>query len=92
MSRVKKKRTGGQPVIWLDEKRRSEKLADPDSYESRKQKNLDKKKKLKSVYAKHQDEKSAANAGDTGRKTPLADKIRRLKKRQEQQATAPQQD
>ncbi|WP_315983681.1 hypothetical protein [Aliamphritea spongicola] len=62
MSRVKKKRTGGQPVIWLDVPRRSEKLADPDSYESRKRKNLDKKKKVKSVYDKHQDDQNQENA------------------------------
>ena len=92
MSRSKKKRTGGQPVIWLDEKRRSEKLADPDSYESRKQKNLEKKKKVKSVFEKHKDEESGAGNNSATRKTPLADKIRRLKKQQETQEESPQQE
>ena len=79
MSRVKKKRTGGQPVTWLDQPRRSEKLADPDSYESRKRRNLDKKKKVKSIYDKHQDDaKDQQNNLDDG-KTRLADKIRKLK-------------
>ncbi len=80
MSRVKKKRTGGQPVIWLDGPRRSEKLADPDSYESRKRKNLEKKKKVKSVFDKHQDENSQGESDADQRKTRLSDKIRKLKK------------
>lgn len=80
MSRVKKKRTGGQPVIWLDVPRRSEKLADPDSYESRKRKNQEKKKKVKSVYDKHQDDQNQGERGSEQRKTRLADKIRKLKK------------
>ncbi|WP_261840789.1 hypothetical protein [Aliamphritea ceti] len=80
MSRTKKKRTGGQPVIWLDGPRRSEKLADPESYESRKRKNLDKKKKVKSVFEKHQDENSQEGNGSEQRKTRLSDKIRKIKK------------
>lgn len=80
MSRVKKKRTGGQPVIWLDTPRRSEKLADPDSYESRKRRNLEKKKKVKSTFDKHIEESRQTERGTEQRKTRLADKIRQLKK------------
>ncbi|WP_299195822.1 hypothetical protein [uncultured Amphritea sp.] len=84
MSRIKKKRTSPKP-IFLDVPRRSEKLADPDSYESRKRRNLEQKKKSKSksVYEKAREAEKAKESGQPQRNTPLAEKIRRLKKAEE---------
>ena len=84
MTRKKKKRTSPKP-IFLDIPRRSEKLADPDSYESRKRRNLEQKKKSKSksVYEKAREAELAAESDDQQRDTPLADKIRRLKRAEE---------
>lgn len=82
MSRIKKKRTSPKP-IFLDVPRRSEKLADPDSYESRKRRNMEQKKKHKSVYEKARDAEQAAEDAQQRRNTPLADKIRRLKRAEE---------
>ncbi|WP_432473390.1 hypothetical protein [Amphritea sp. HPY] len=91
MSRKKKKRSGGGQTVFIDVQRRSEKMADPDSYESRKRKNLEQKRKVKSVYQK---EIEAADNGNNQeqRKSPLADKIRRLKKQQSEQADQPETD
>jgi len=86
MSRKKKTRSGGGQTVFIDAPRRSEKLADPDSYESRKRKNLEQKKKQKSVYEKER--AAAANATSTEeRKTRLADKIRRLKQNEAEQSS-----
>ena len=82
MTRKKKKRTSPKP-IFLDVPRRSEKLADPDSYESRRRRNLDQKKKSKSVYEKAREAEQNADSVDQQRETPLAEKIRRLKRAEE---------
>lgn len=79
MTRKKKTRGGSGLTIYIDPPRRSEKLADPDSYESRKRKNLEQKKKRKSVYQKAVDAEQNENQKAVVRKTPLADKIRRIK-------------
>ena len=79
MTRKKKTRGGAGVTIFIDPPRRSEKLADPDSYESRKRKNLEQKKKRKSVYQKAVDAEQDKGQQQAERKTPLADKIRRLK-------------
>ncbi|WP_027856517.1 hypothetical protein [Marinobacterium jannaschii] len=79
MSRTKKKRSDANVIIFENAPRRSEKLADPDSYESRKKRALEKKKKNKSVYAKTLEEnKKAENKGAQANRGPLADKIRKL--------------
>ncbi|UTW04887.1 hypothetical protein KDX31_07790 [Amphritea atlantica] len=87
MSRIKKKRTSPKP-IFLDIPRRSEKLADPDSYESRKRRNQEQKKKHKSVYEKAREAELAAESAQQQRDTPLADKIRRLKRAEEARKAA----
>ena len=87
MTRIKKKRTTPKP-IFLDVPRRSEKLADPDSYESRKRRNQEQKKKHKSVYEKAREAELAAESDDQQRNTPLADKIRRLKRAEEARKAA----
>ncbi|WP_372597124.1 hypothetical protein [Amphritea sp.] len=87
MTRIKKKRTTPKP-IFLDVPRRSEKLADPDSYESRKRRNQEQKKKHKSVYEKAREAELAAESDDQQRDTPLADKIRRLKRAEEARKAA----
>ncbi len=87
MTRIKKKRTTPKP-IFLDVPRRSEKLADPDSYESRKRRNQEQKKKHKSVYEKAREAELAAESDDQQRDTPLEDKIRRLKRAEEARKAA----
>lgn len=95
MTRKKKKRSSPKP-IFLDVPRRSEKLADPDSYESRRRRNLEQKKKSKSVYEKAREAEQNADSSDQQRVTPLAEKIRRLKRaeeaRQKDSEEAPQKD
>jgi hypothetical protein len=95
MTRKKKKRSSPKP-IFLDVPRRSEKLADPDSYESRRRRNLEQKKKSKSVYEKAREAEQNADSSDQQRETPLAEKIRRLKRaeeaRQKDSEEAPQKD
>ncbi|MFC6673109.1 hypothetical protein [Marinobacterium aestuariivivens] len=82
MTRVKKKRSDANRIEWGESPpRRSEKLADPDSYESRKKKALEKRKRQKSVYEKHveQQERDDERREDSGpRGGRLAEKIRRL--------------
>ncbi|RVU31036.1 hypothetical protein [Neptunomonas marina] len=83
MSRTKKKRAfvhqylPADPVIS-----KQERLADGDSYESRKKRAQEKKKKHKSVYQKAQEnEQAAQNSEPTQRGARggrLADKIRKL--------------
>ncbi|WP_290699528.1 hypothetical protein [Amphritea sp.] len=82
MTRKKKKRSSPKP-IFLDVPRRSEKLADPDSYESRRRRNLEQKKKSKSVYEKAREAEQEAGSTTQQRETPLAEKIRRLKRAEE---------
>ncbi len=74
MTRKRKKRTGGGLTVYIDGPRRSEKMADPDSYESRKRKNLDQKKKTKSVYEKARAAEQSDKAASQARNTPLAEK------------------
>ncbi|MBV1786583.1 hypothetical protein KQ940_00785 [Marinobacterium sp. D7] len=85
MSRNKKQRRSGSFMAVLEQKpRKQERLADPDSKESRKQRALRNSKKHKSVYEKAQATQSRmerdAEAGRKGTRHggPLAEKIRRL--------------
>lgn len=84
MTRMKKKRRTVDMVILENTPKKRERLADPDSYESRKHSALKKRKKQISVYekARLEDEQKARNeaAGKRGSQQtgPLADKIRRL--------------
>lgn len=82
MTRLKKKRSDANRIEWGESApRRSEKLADPDSYESRKKRSLEKRKQQKSVYEK-QREKEELEARQRQMQQPrggrLAEKIRRL--------------
>lgn len=86
MPRIKKSR---KAKGFIDDSgpSRQERLADPESYDSRKRKALEeKKKKHKSVYEKQRDaEKADKNKNaQSERKTRLADKIRRMNKEKEQ--------
>lgn len=86
MPRIKKSR---KAKGFIDDRgpSRQERLADPDSYDSRKRKALDeKKKKHKSVYEKQREAEkdSKSDSSQTQRKTRLADKIRRINKDKEQ--------
>lgn len=59
---------------------RNERLADPDSYDSRRRKAKAEKKKNKSVFEKQREaeQPDGSNAKANERKTRLADKIRKL--------------
>ena len=79
MTRAKKSR---KAKGFIDDRgpSRKERLADPDSYDSRRRKSVEKRKKPKSVYEKHREQVESeenTNAASKG-KTRLADKIRRL--------------
>ncbi len=81
MTRVKKKRSDANRIEWGETApRRSEKLADPTSYESRKRRSLDNRKKQKSVYEKQleKEEREARLKAQQPRGGRLAEKIRRL--------------
>lgn len=84
MTRMKKKRPTVDRVIVENTPKKRERLTDPDSYESRKQNALKKRKKQLSVYekARLEAEQQARNeaAGKRGAQNtgPLAEKIRRL--------------
>ncbi len=82
MTRLKKKRSDANRIEWGETApRRSEKLADPGSYESRKRKSLDKRKKQKSVYEKQlekEEREARLRAQQQPRGGRLAEKIRRL--------------
>ena len=82
MTRERKKRSDANRIEWgTQPPRRSEKLADPDSYESRKKRALEKRKKQKSAYEKHleQQERSEGRDDQKGaRGGRLAEKIRGL--------------
>ncbi len=79
MTRLKKSR---KAKGFIDDSgpSRSERLADPESYDSRRRKAQAEKKKNKSVYQKQRDaEKSQhTSAPEQKRKTRLSDKIRKL--------------
>lgn len=78
MARIKKSR---KATGFIDNSgpSRSEKLADPDSYDSRRRKAQAEKKKNASVYEKQrQNETDSAENKPTERKTRLADKIKKL--------------
>lgn len=86
MPRIKKSR---KAKGFIDDRgpSRQERLADPDSYDSRKRKALDsKKKKHKSVYEKQREADKIAKSAtpQAERKTRLADKISRINKDKEQ--------
>lgn len=85
MSRTKKSRKDGARMTVLERKpKKQERLADPESKESRRKKAKDLRKKHKSVYEKAQASQKAqerdAQAGRRGTRHggPLADKIRQL--------------
>jgi hypothetical protein len=78
MARIKKSR---KATGFIDNSgpSRSEKLADPDSYDSRRRKAQAEKKKNTSVYEKQrQNEAGSAENQPVERKTRLADKIKKL--------------
>jgi len=80
MSRLKKSRKA-KGFIPNEGPTRNERLADPESYDSRRRKALGKKKKNVSVFEKQrQAEASGAEQQTPERKTRLADKIRKLNK------------
>jgi hypothetical protein len=82
MTRLKKKRSDANRIEWGESApRRSEKLADPTSYESRKRRALDNSKKQKSVYEKQlekEEREARLKAQQQPRGGRLAEKIRRL--------------
>jgi len=83
MSRSKKKRSNANQLIFEDETgpNKSERFANPDSYEARKKRAMKDRKKNRSVYQKELDKQEAAKAGgDQGRPKGgrLADKIRKM--------------
>ncbi len=78
MARIKKSR---KATGFIDNSgpSRSERLADPESYDSRRRKAQAEKKKNASVYEKQrQDSASSGDNPSAERKTRLADKIRKL--------------
>lgn len=95
MSRIKKKRSfvsQYMPAPKVESK--AERLLDEDSYESRKKRGQDKKKKHKSVYQKTVEQEKAGTetldpqaARKGGR---LADKIRAMNKAKDEQAKSKQ--
>ncbi len=97
MTRVRKKRSDANRIEWGERPpRRSEKLADPDSYESRKRRGIEKRKQHKSVYEKHLEEEAQKEGrgkehGSGGGR--LAEKIRRLnREKRELDDTDPDED
>jgi len=90
MSRVKKKRSDANIIIRENAPRRSEKLADPDSYESRKKRAQDKKRVTrKKVYEKELEKSKTGSGGkQQPNRGPLADKIRKLNAAKKEQGAA----
>ena len=89
MTRIKKSR---KAKGFIDEEgpNRRERLADPESYDSRRRKAQQERKKHKSVYEKHQEAEAANANGDKSgnqRQTRLSDKIRRLNAAKEDSAS-----
>ena len=77
MPRIKKSR---KAKGFIDDSgpSRQERLADPDSYDSRRRKALEKKKRPPSVYEKQKGSNEGSETEQAQRKTRLADKIRKL--------------
>lgn len=84
MTRIKKQRRHANLIVLDKTPKKKERLSDPDSYESRKLRALNKRKKHKSVYQKVQEQQTRherdTEAGRRGGRPlgPLADKIRKL--------------
>ena len=83
MARIKKSR---KATGFIDNSgpSRSEKLADPDSYDSRRRKAQEKKKRHQSVYEKQKEKGDDAAVAEQP-KTRLADKIRKLNEEKKEQ-------
>jgi len=94
MTRIKKQRRAANLIVLDKTPKKKERLADPDSYESRKLKALVKRKKHKSVFQKAQEQKTReerdAEAGRRGGRAlgPLADKIRKMNAKKKKQDAA----
>ncbi|SEF78396.1 hypothetical protein [Marinobacterium lutimaris] len=95
MTRSKKERRLGKFMPVLEQKpKKQERLADPNSKESRRKKAQQQEKKKESVYARTQATKTRATrdeeAGRRGTRHggPLAEKIRRLNEQREAQEQA----
>jgi len=95
VSRKKKQRRLGNFMEVLEQKpKKQERLADPTSKESRRQRALRERKKHKSVYEKAQATQTRVDRDvEAGRKGarhvgPLAEKIRRLNREKEQQESS----
>ena len=84
MSRLKKSRKA-KGFIPNEEPNRREKLADPESYESRRRRAMEKKKKHKSVFEKQREaEKNSGQQTEAEqRKTRMQEKIRKLNQEKE---------
>ncbi|WP_415884968.1 hypothetical protein ACMXYO_09920 [Neptuniibacter sp. QD37_6] len=86
MARLKKSRKA-KGFIPNEGPTRNERLADPDSYDSRRRKAKQEKKKNQSVFEKQrQADDNSASKKQPERKTRLADKIRELNKSKEESA------
>jgi hypothetical protein len=86
MARIKKSRKA-KGFIDNSGPSRSERLADPDSYDSRRRRAQAEKKKNSSVYEKQR--QNGANSDDNQsaeRKTRLADKIKKLNEEKQSEA------
>ncbi|WP_409526306.1 hypothetical protein [Nitrincola sp. MINF-07-Sa-05] len=94
MTRIKKQRRAANLIVLDKTPKKKERLADPDSYESRKLKALVKRKKHKSVFQKAQEQQTReerdAEAGRRGGRAlgPLADKIRKMNAKKKKQEAA----
>lgn len=92
MTRLKKQRRMANKIVLDKTPKKKERMADPDSYESRKKRALDQRKKQSSVYEKTRATPSRKERDDeAGRKGtrhggPLADKIRRLNEQKDEAA------
>lgn len=77
MARIKKSR---KATGFIDNSgpSRSERLADPDSYDSRRRRAQAEKKKNTSVYEKQRQNSDSSDDQPAERKTRLADKIKKL--------------
>ena len=90
MTRLKKQRRMANKIVLDKTPKKQERLADPDSYESSKQRSLSKRKKHQSVYEKARATQSREQRDqDAGRRGtrhggPLADKIKRLNQEKQQ--------
>lgn len=86
MSRLKKSR---KAKGFIDDSgpSRKERLADPESYDSRRRKSQEKKKKKPSVYEKLRQQEINASGNETAaeRKTRLAEKIKKLNQDKKEQ-------